>query len=164
MSTEAAYRKALFLLERRDYTVTELCRKLKEKCRDISEDGLADVIRRLSEYGFLDDRRFARQYISYYMQEYSQKKLSMKLRQKGISRELFDSVYAELCEDSDENPEREALQRAVAGALRKAERKGYEKASLPPEEVNRMMAALFRKGFSVGLIRAELTHIFQDNN
>jgi len=151
---EQAYRKALFILERRDHTQAELQKKLQEK--EFSQESIALAMERLKEYGFIDDRRFTEQYLRYHSVNRSKRVLSMKLLQKGICTELFDSVYGEMKEEFGTDPELEALKKAVETMLRKAERKGYSVENLPRDEKNRMMAALYRKGFAVTRIQAEL--------
>ena len=149
-----AYQKALFLLERRDHTEAELRQKLKD--RDFQPESIDAVIERLKEYSFIDDRRFTEQYLRYHMGEQSRRTLSMKLLQKGIRADLFDEVYNGLVPEFDISPEKEALEKAVGAALRKAERKGYSLGCLPKEERRRIVASLYRKGFAVGMINAEL--------
>ncbi len=151
---ERAYQKALFLLERRDHTEAELRQKLKNK--DFLPESIDKVIERLKEYKLIDDRRFTEQYLRYHMGEQSKRTLSMKLLQKGIRADLFDSVYGELASEFDVCPEQEALDKAVRAALRKSERRGYSITCLPKEEKNRIVASLYRKGFAVGKINTEL--------
>ena len=151
---ERAYRKALFILERRDHTQAELQKKLQDK--DFSQESVEVAIDRLKEYGFINDRRFVEQYLRYHCLGKSKRVLSMKLLQKGIRPELFDSVYEELKAELACEPEQEALQQAIKAALRKAERKGCSPENLSKEEKNRIIAALYRKGFSVTKIQAEL--------
>lgn len=151
---ERAYRKALFILERRDYTLVEMRKKLLDK--EFSEECVGMVLERLKEYGFINDRRFTEQYIRYHATTQSKRKLSIKLLQKGISAELFTSVYEELSKEAEGDPEQEALEKAVEAALRKTERKGYSIENLPSEEKNRIIAGLYRKGFSVTKIKAQL--------
>lgn len=151
---ERAYQKALFLLERRDHTEAELRQKLKNK--DFLQNSIDTAIERLKEYKFIDDRRFTEQYLRYHMGEQSRRSLAMKLLQKGIRSDLFEAVYGELMSELDVSPEQEALKKAVRAALRKSERKGYSINCLPKEEKNRIVASLYRKGFAVGKINAEL--------
>ncbi len=156
-TSEAAYRKALFLLERRDYTEAELQRKLKEK--EYTQECIAFAMAKLKEYGFVDDRRFTEQYIRYHYEAYSRRVLAMKLHRKGIQTNLFDLVYQEIASELEVNPEEEALKKAVCAAIRKAERKGYSADAMPPEEKRRIVSSLFRKGFSIEKINKELTKI-----
>lgn len=151
---ERAYQKCLYMLERRDYTESELRRKLKIK--EFEPEAIDGAILRLKEYGFVNDRRFAEQYLRYHYTEYSRKMLSMKLLQKGIKAEMFDEVYEQMLKESDDSPEREALCRVIETALRKAERKGLSRYELPADERNRIIASAYRKGFSVSQINSEL--------
>lgn len=152
--TERAYQKALYMLERRDYTETEIRQKLRMK--EFQPDVIEQVVIRLKEYGLVNDRRFTEQYVRYHYIDYSRRVLSMKLLQKGIKEELFESVYNDLQTEFDMNPETEALQRALESALRKAERKGFSRIELPNEEQKRIIASLYRKGYSISQINYEL--------
>lgn len=149
-----AYQKALYLLERRDYTEAEMRQELKDKA--FSLETIAVVSERLRAYGFIDDRRFTEQYLRYHSNSYSKRILSMKLSQKGISSELFETVYSEMSEEFGRSPEKDALENAVSAALRKAERRGAEIHDLKPEEQNKIIASLFRKGFAINQIRHEM--------
>ena len=151
---ERAYRKALFILERRDHTENELQKKLHDK--EFSQESITEALERLKEYGLVDDRRFTEQYLRYHYTEQSKRVLSMKLLRKGIRTELFDSVYSEIAAESESNPELEALQKALGAALRKAERRGCSAEELSQDEKNRIIAALYRKGFALSLIQTEL--------
>lgn len=151
---ERAYRKALFILERRDHTESELQKKLCDK--EFSKESIAEAMERLKEYGLVNDRRFTEQYLRYHYTEQSKRVLLMKLMRKGIQADLFESVYAELALESETKPELEALQKALGTALRKAERRGCCLEELSQDEKNRIIAVLYRKGFSLSLIQAEL--------
>lgn len=151
---EQAYRRALFLLERRDYTEHELHTKLKDK--GFSEESISLTISKLKEYNLIDDKRFTEQYLRFHYEKYSKRMLAVKLLRKGICSELFDSVYNDIYSEINRNPEDEALENAIASALRKAERKGYSVSNLPPEEERRIISSLYRKGFSIGRINSVL--------
>lgn len=152
--TERAYQKALCILERRDHTESELRRKLKD--REFQQDEIDYVLERLVSYGLINDRRYAEQYIRYHGLENSKRVLAMKLLRKGIKSDLFESVYLEVADELGMNPEQEALEKAVLSALRKAERSGAVLTDLSREERDKIIASLFRKGFSVGKIKSEL--------
>lgn len=152
--TERVYQKALYILERRDHTESEMRKKLKD--REFPQDVIDYVLEQLVSYGLINDRRYAEQYIRYHGSENSKRVLSMKLLRKGIKADLFEAVYAEVTEELGMNPEQEALEQAVLSALRKAERSGAVPTDLSREERDKIIASLFRKGFSVGKIKSEL--------
>lgn len=152
--TERVYQKALYILERRDHTEAEMRKKLKD--REFPQDVIDYVLEQLVSYGLINDRRYAEQYIRYHGPENSKRVLSMKLLRKGIKADLFEAVYTEVTEELGMNPEQEALEQAVLSALRKAERSGAVPTDLSREERDKIIASLFRKGFSVGKIKSEL--------
>jgi len=151
---ERAYRKSLFILERRDHTESELQKKLHD--RGFSQESIEEAMQRLKEYGLINDRRFTEQFLRYHHTEQSKRLLSIKLLRKGIRAELFDSVYSELMMELETNPEQEALQKALSAALRKADRRRGFVGELPLEERNRIIMSLYRKGFPISRIQAEL--------
>ena len=146
--------QALRYLERKDYTVTELKQKLLRK--EYSEQEIEAVIVKLSELRFLDDSRYAESYIRCHYENYSSRMLSMKLQQKGILKDLFLSAYDKVCEEFGVEPEQEALKNAVEAALRKVKRQGQTWATLPDKEKERIVGALYRKGFTIHQIRKVL--------
>ena len=77
--------RALHLLERQDRTRSGLVNKLLEGGYpvDVAEEAVAYV----EELGYVDDERYARQYISYHKKQASCRKLGMDLVRRGIDRE-----------------------------------------------------------------------------
>lgn len=81
------YHQALKLLRRKDYTASQLRRKLESKFGDVPDD----VIVRLEARHFLDDRRFAENFASRSGDTHPGL-VREQLRQFGVSDEIIDAV------------------------------------------------------------------------
>ena len=86
--------KAMWLISFRDHSRRELVDKLR---RDYSEDCCEQTADRMVELGLIDDERFARRYSAdlINLKHLSYRGVRQKLAEKGISRELIDSVTGE---------------------------------------------------------------------
>ncbi len=132
-SVEAAKKRALWLLDKRDYSRAELCRKL-------TENGFADsaaeaALDRLEELGFVNDARYAPIVVRHYAAKgYGRQRVQRELQRRGISKELWDEAMAEMPEQGEtvDRLLRSRLKGAAPGdraALKKAAdallRRGY---------------------------------------
>lgn len=104
-----------------------------------------DAIDSLKEYGYIDDLRFAR----YYAESMRDTKgrsafaISRSLYEKGISRDVIDTVMGELDIDED------------AQILKVLSSKGYNEENIrqiDDKERQKLISFLMRKGFSYDLI------------
>ncbi len=95
-----AKRKMLALLSKRDYTCEEIARKLRKGY--YSEDIIEEAVC----YGvckhYLDDERYAREYIEWKKQSKSLRQISYELSQKGIAKSIYEPIL-QLEEDDEEN-------------------------------------------------------------
>ena len=93
--------KAMWLISFRDHSRRELVDKLR---RDYSEDCCEQTADRMVELGLIDDERFARRYSAdlINLKHLSYRGVRQKLAEKGISRELIDSVTGELKIDEEQ--------------------------------------------------------------
>ena len=106
-----AYLRTVHLLEKKDYSVYQLKCKLKDSY--YPERVIEYVIERLSEYGFVDDKRFAYNYIESCSKSKSRREIMRKLFEKGIDRRVVENVYAEYDADSDGNKEIELINKIL---------------------------------------------------
>lgn len=83
-------------------TTVELRRKLKEK--GFSEEDIEITIPRLEQSGFLNDVLWAKLYLQSLGRKGKPKAIiSMKLREKGISKEIFAQVREEVGDEVNED-------------------------------------------------------------
>ena len=89
-----AYQRALYLLDYRDYTYSEMYDKLLENYR--SEPLCTAVMKRLTEHGFIDDARYAERMARKLVEikHFGYRRSKRELMQKGISAFVAEDALA----------------------------------------------------------------------
>jgi len=94
--------RALHILEKQDKTKKQLLDKLYQG--GFPEELIDDAINYVESYHYIDDERYARQYIRCKIAKKSKKQLINNLLQRGIDKETailaYDDISAELINDS----------------------------------------------------------------
>ena len=108
---QAARRKALLLLEHMDRTEKGLSDRLRQAgfCTEAVEDAVAYV----SYFGYVDDSRYAENYIAYRIQSKSRHKILQELLQKGVDKETAQTAWEQVS-----NPDKG--RKAVADQMERA--------------------------------------------
>jgi regulatory protein len=130
----AAYR----LLTYRPRSRVELETKLRD--REFPEAVVREVIDRLAELGYVNDREFARQWAAgrIRLRAFGRRRIEQELRNKGISRDIIQETLSEVFE---ETPEADIAQLEAEKKLRSLTR-------FAPEVRRRRLAGhLERRGF-----------------
>ena len=141
-------KRALRLLERKDYSRKELSDKL---IRDgYAEELVEKIIEYVDSYHYLDDSRVAGSYIRSRMGYKSKRELEYMLKQKGISEEEIDSAMEENYKNDDNIPQEEVAIRKFLQKFHIDEESVFE---LSFDEKQKIAAKLYRKGFSSEKIR-----------
>lgn len=144
-----AKQKALSLLKFMDRTEQELRDKLADA--GYTKDIINRTIAYVMEYGYLDNERFAANYIRTRMNKKSKLAIKTELLQKGISKDIVDQAMEQEYEKFEN---REGEEDAELTAIRKAvEKKTKSSEDLTPEMKKKIMASLYRKGFDISKIR-----------
>ncbi|MBP5330827.1 MAG: regulatory protein RecX [Lachnospiraceae bacterium] len=152
-----ARQKTIALLERMDRTESEIRHRMK---LDMYSDAIADeVVQWLKSLHYLDDERYAENFIRGHFTSSSRQELFAKLFAKGISKDMCARAY-EVCseesafgsgQNSDlSDPEQEA-------ALRTLSKKLGSKRVLTPKERMSTIGYMMRKGFR----RNEIMNAFE---
>ncbi|MBN2353331.1 MAG: regulatory protein RecX [Spirochaetales bacterium] len=138
-TVHTARKRALKALERREYTASQLKRKLSEAM--FPKEIIAAVLKDLRERGYLSDEKYARAWIESQLKRKRQGRrlLFNGLVQKGVSREEAERSIGEAYTEDQEEAACEALMRKLAS------RRGFIFGELFP-----FMA---RRGFSPSLIK-----------
>ena len=134
--------RILYLLKASDRTEKQLYDKLKEGY--YPKEAIEVAIAYAKSYHYIDDERYARNYIQFHGKKNSKKQLMYTLLQKGIGKELLENLL-------EENPVDEDIQ--IQKWLTK---KHYNFENATYEEKQKLGAALIRKGFSVDNIKKRL--------
>ena len=144
-------KRALRLLERKDYTRKELLDKLRKD--GYSEELVDKIIEYIDSYHYLDDTRVAGNYIRGRMEHKSKKEIEYMLKQKGISEEEIDLAMSENYKNEDGIPQEEIAIRRFLQKLHIDDEAIFE---LSYEEKQKIAAKLYRKGFALEKIRKSL--------
>lgn len=135
-----ARNRAMELLSRRPMSEKELIDKLIRKGED--EETAADCARWLRENGFLDDESYAAAVARHYAAKgYGPGRVRAELSRRGVDRELWDGTIEAMPENS------EKMDRFIAARLTDPEDR---------EQVRKVSAALYRRGYSWEEIRSAL--------
>ncbi len=137
-----AAEKAMSLLLFRDRTRRELADRLRRE--GFSEPASQEAIGYVEQFGYINDARYAENYIMFQKGKRSRKEMIYRLTEKGIDREL---ILRALEEDGYEGEE-EAIMRAVVKKLR-----GREIGRLSEEERRKIMLSLARKGYDYHAVK-----------
>lgn len=142
--SKRAEKRALHLLEKRDYTAAGLRRKLTDG--GYSEEIAEAAVEAMKSYRYLDDARYADQYIRCYAGRKTRRWISAKLAEKGIAKDVIANVYESFDEEGIEADEEKM-------AVELLKKRHYEGGPLEKKEMDRHIAFLMRRGFSVSCIR-----------
>jgi regulatory protein len=141
---ERAWNYVLWLLGRQAYSTAQVKEKLLKK--EVSPDIITQVLEKLKDYRFLDDARFAEQYVQSRQKRKGKIALKLELRRKGIDEELAETTLAELSDDTQLETALGLLQKQLPRLQTGDAHKRYGKA----------YAFLARRGFTSDVIRKTL--------
>ena len=145
---EIARRRAMHLLAARDYGKKELYKKL---LNNYSEETSLAVTEMMTEYGYIDDERYAKKLAKTYIEirKYGKKRAALMMREKGLDRDIIDEALAEY--DSD------AITSEIVELLRKKYMDRLFLGGLEgKKEMQKVIAALARRGYSYSDIKTAL--------
>lgn len=135
-------KRAMALLEKQDRTEDGLRRKLLEG--EYPSDLVEEAIDYVKRYHYIDDRRYAENYIRYHQQGKSRLRLKQDLMRRGIGRQTVDEALEACYEQEDGEKIRQVLQK-----------KHYDPEHADRREQQRMYGYLMRAGFrSDDILRA----------
>lgn len=129
-----ATKRAMHLLEKMDRTEYKLREKLSEG--GYPDEAIEDAIGYVKRYHYLDDERYARNYVFLAQDRKSRKKLSIELYQRGIKKELIDRILEEEY-DADEKKQ-------ICQLL---EKRGFDPKTCSEKERQKLYQFLLRRGF-----------------
>ena len=138
--------RAMALLKNKDYTRKGLEDKLKEgyypdKC-------IEHALEYVSRFGYINDERFAENYVNFKAGNKPRRQIELKLKQKGVNSDIIRRICDEFYMDNSDIE----LEQAKAFV----ERKHIDLANADYKEIQKVKAALFRKGFSMDIINKAL--------
>lgn len=141
--TKRAKIRVLNLLKDADRTKKQIQDKLKQGY--YPEKVIEEAILYAEGFQYIDDERYARNYIEAHSKEMSKRQLIQKLREKGIQQETIDEII-----QSTQIEEEIALEKLI-------QKKHISSCSI--EERKRLYAYLMRKGFDYDIILKKLNEL-----
>jgi regulatory protein len=132
-------KRAMNLLQKKNFAEGELVKKLIEG--GYPEEIVDTAVSYVKSYGYIDDVRYASDYIRYHSsQGRGKNRIRMELMQKGVSDADFEKAWSQteelgLVEDSGE-------------AIHKLLEKKHYSPDMDPADRNRIAAFLMRRGYS----------------
>lgn len=146
-----ALSRALYLLEKKDYSI----KKLSEKLRDglYPSHAIEYAVDKLSDYGYIDDIRYATRFVENRMSSRSKQQIISDLYNRGISKETALKAFDNAYEDGYQQ-DNLALIRSI---LQK--RHYYDSKEHTKKERDKQYVYLMSKGFNSSDIRAGLLDI-----
>ena len=141
-------KRALRLLERKDYSRKELAERL---LKDGYEQHMVEqIILYVDSYHYLDDVRVAGNFIRRRKENKSKKELEYLLKQKGIGEDDISGAM-ELYYKNEDGVAQEEI--AISKQLRKYKIEEGQLEEMSYEEKQNIAAKLYRKGFDSAKIR-----------
>ena len=145
---KSARRKAMLLLDHMDRTEKGLSDRLRQA--GFSAEAVEDAMNYVRSYGYLNDLRYAENYISFRINSKSRQKILQELAGKGIDRETALSAWESAAEV--ETPDELAVLRSTV--LKKYQ----EETVLDEKAMRRLQGFLLRRGFSYG----DISHVLDE--
>jgi regulatory protein len=152
---ERIFQRAAKLLASKQHSVEELREKLSTT-RGATEAIVDEVIRRLREYGYLDDAKFAQSYASLRLRErpIGRRRLQRDLWMKKVDQHAAETALAEIFETT---PEGDLIDRAIAKRVRV---RGKPKTR---EAAKKLFDHLLRQGFEFELVSEKVRALARDD-
>lgn len=148
--SKRATKRAMSLLQTRDYLTEELKSKLRQSY--YPEESIESAINYINKYGYLDDRRYVYNYFHFKSANKSRKVLELKLIQKGADLALIKEIADEFYEDNDS--EIKQIVKLVRKKLKLSEDESLE--SIDYASKSKLIAYLFRRGYTMDIINKAL--------
>ncbi len=131
--------RCMNLLMTKEYTVEQLRRKLRQGF--YSEELIEIAISYVASFNYVNDLKYAMDFITYNESSKSKRRIEQDLYKKGISRETMERAWNEWEEQGGEQDE--------IGMIRKQlEKKQYNDETADYKEKQKIYGFLLRKGYS----------------
>ena len=142
-----AKKRAMLILQHNDRTEWELTKA------GFSEEAVESAVEYVRSFHYIDDERYAKRFVEIYHESRSIKRMKQDLYKRHIADE-----YIELALENIDYDDSTALRRQI-------EKLGIDAdmlASLSYEESQKIIAKLYRKGFSLGSIKDVLSELKEE--
>ncbi len=142
--------RAMHLLEDMDRSESALREKLRQGL--YPQEAIECAVSYVSSFGYLNDERYAQNFVESRKSAKSRREIYYQLCQKGVSREIAERALEECYEGGDEL---EAIRRMI-------QKKRVDLKNAEPEQIRKLYGYLSRKGFRYEDIR-QVIQIYNEN-
>ena len=140
--------RSMNLLQSRDYTRKQLEDKLRQG--DYPKECIEEAAAYVESYGYIDDGRYAKDYIEYHIQSKSRTRIEADLMRKGIVKDVIREAFEELGNMGVEQDESAIIHDLL-------QKKKYCADTATEQDRQKMYGFLYRRGFSPETIMRELS-------
>lgn len=144
-----AKKRAMHILEQMDKTEHQLREKLAKG--EYPQECIDSAVEYVKKYRYLDDERFASSYVRYHQEKLSRQQLSVKLSQKGVSKDII----AEALEMEYEADDGEKIRNLLS-------KRHFDPDNTDRQENNKIYQYILRRGFKSSDILKEM-RVFSEN-
>ena len=144
-----AKKRAMNLLMTTDRTESDVRRRLDDG--GYPQEAVDAAIDYLKSFHYIDDRRYAGEYIRFKSSSMSRKQMTLKLMQKGIDKDIIGQAFSDQESEggvSTQEGERELIRRLIA------KRHPAGVALLDNAARQKLFAYLYNKGFAISEIES----------
>lgn len=127
-------RRAMHLLEQMDRTEAQLRDKLK--AGEYPKECIDDAVMYVAKYHYIDDERYAANYVRNAQSKKSRRRIQQDLMKKGVVKETIEAALEEEYVSDEEDQIRELLTK-----------KGFDYKTADEKEFRRTYSFLLRRGF-----------------
>ena len=145
--TVRAKKRGMNLLMTTDRTESDIRRKLKDG--GYPQEAVDAATDYLKSFHYIDDRRYADEYIRFKSSSMSRKQMTMKLLEKGVDKETIEQAFLDSESQSGQSTE-ESERELIGKLIAKRCPQGVE--NLDNAGRQKLYAYLYRKGFSMSAI------------
>ena len=139
-----ARKKALDILSRADCSEADLRRKLALK--NYLPEVIEDAVNYAKKFNYINDERYAENYLNYRGKSKSTRQIKMELISKGIDSSIIENLFL------DDRSDEEALHNLLKKKIKNPK-------DLDEDKIRKIYSYFYRKGFSTELIRSEINKI-----
>ena len=136
--------QCMTLLQQMDRTEQQLRQRMRQK--EYPENVIDDALTYVKSYRYVDDLRYAQNYIRSRAESKSRQQITMDLLIRGVKKDQIDRAW-QLADPIDE----------IAQILRWSEKKSFHPDTADVKETHKFYQFLLRKGFSFSNIKKALT-------
>ena len=143
-----ATKRAMELLVKKDYTE----KKLRDKLADglYSDDIIDAAIDYVKSYNYLDDERYARDYVAYNIEFRSRNRIKQDLISRGVPKDIIQNVLEEFTDEESREVEVDQIKKLLV-------KKHYDP-SMDYKDKQKIIAFLLRKGYPMDAIRSAINN------